>query len=95
MKISILTICLITLIGSTGCSLFKDNLILPFCVPERPELYSLSTEEKTDIWFANPDAVTKLAVNETRLKNHVETIEEIAEEHNKQFKVECVEDPDT
>jgi hypothetical protein len=43
------------------------------------------------MWSTNKEVWTKVAINDTRLKNHISTIEEVTEEHNKQFKAGCAE----
>ena len=87
-SLKILTICLIMMSGS-GCSLFKERIIQPLCLPDRPTLINLSNEEKYDLYLANATALEALSINDTTLKNHIETIEEVVREHNKQFKAQC------
>lgn len=87
----ILTICSMMTIGS-GCSLFKDRISEPLCLPSRPVVPNISNEEKFDLWSANPTALEGLALRELRLKTHIETIEQITKEHNRQFKASCAEE---
>lgn len=86
--LKILTISLIMMVGS-GCA--TKPLYQPFCISsdDRPVLEDVSNQEKFDLHLANPEALEKLAINDARLKNHIETIEAAASEHNKQFKAKC------
>lgn len=84
----ILTICSMIAIGS-GCA--ANDLVEPICLPDRPELPTVSNEEKIELWSVNSETVQKLAIREARLKNHIETIEELADAHNQQFKAACAE----
>jgi hypothetical protein len=86
-----LTILLIVTIGISGCSLFKDRVREPLCLPARPVLDDISREEQIEMWSVNRDVWTKVAINDTRLKTHISTIEEITEAHNGQFKATCAE----
>jgi len=81
----ILTICLIMTIGS-GCA---AHVAEPLCLPQRPTLINLTNDEKFQLWTANPVALEALAINDQRLKTHIETIEEITEAHNEQFEAKC------
>ena len=80
----VLTILLIVTAGS-GCSLFKDRVREPLCLPTRPVLMDISIEEQQAI---NEETLEKIGINDLRLKVHIKTIEE---EHNKQFKAECAD----
>ena len=73
------------IIGS-GCA---TTIAEPLCLPARPVLPSVSNEEKFELHLVNAETLEKLAIRELRLKNHIETIEGITVEHNKQFKAEC------
>lgn len=84
-NLKVLTILLIVTTGS-GCSIFKDRIREPLCLPSRPVLLDLSIEEQRAM---EPDTLEKVAINDQRLKSHIKTIERITEEHNKQFKAEC------
>lgn len=86
--IRFLTILLIVTIGSSGCSVFKDRVREPLCLPARPTLIDLSIEEALAI---EPGTREKVAINDTRLKSHIKTIEEITEVHNTQFKAKCAD----
>lgn len=83
----VLTILLIVTTGS-GCSLLKDRVREPLCLPTRPMLYDLSIEEQREI---PEDTLEKVAINDARLKSHIKTIEGITEAHNQQFKAKCAE----
>lgn len=83
----VLTILLIVTIGS-GCSLFKDRIREPLCLPSRPVLEDLTILEQR---MMNPDTLEKVAINDVRLKTHIKTIEEITAEHNTQFKAKCAD----
>lgn len=86
-----LTILVILMIGTSGCSLFKDRVREPLCLPSRPVLEEISREEQIEVWSVNKDTWMKVAINDERLKNHIKTIEGITEAHNKQFKAQCAD----
>lgn len=83
----LLTILLIVTTGS-GCSIFKDRVREPLCLPSRPVLVDITVEEQRAM---NPATLEKVAINDIRLKTHIKTIEEITEAHNEQFKAQCAE----
>ena len=84
----VLTTLLIAMTFS-GCSLFKDNLIEPLCLPSRPVLEDISIDEQRSI---ERTTLRKLATNDAKLKSHINTIERITGVHNEQFKVNCTGD---
>ena len=86
-----LTILLTVTIGISGCGLWKDSVREPLCLPTRPVLLDISEEEQDNMWSVNKDIWTKVAINDERLKSHIETIEEITEAHNEQFRAECAD----
>lgn len=81
------TLLIVTTIS--GCGLFKDRVREPLCLPARPVLEDISVQEQVDLFSVNRDAMLKVATNDARLKNHIQTIEEITEAHNEQFKAKC------
>ena len=84
--LKILMISLTTMVGS-GCA---NNIVSPMCLPDRPELINISNDDKFAMFEASPSGLEALALNDDKLKLHIETIEDIAVEHNKQFKAECI-----
>ena len=74
-------------IGSivSGCA---SHIAEPLCLPSRPVLEPISIEEQIEI---NPDTLIKVATNDAKLKSHIRSIEQITEEHNKQFKAKCAD----
>lgn len=86
MKRLILLATLMT-IGS-GCTLLKDPIREPLCLPNRPYLLPITVEEQIEI---NPQVLDKIATNDVRLKSHIKMIEDITIEHNKQFRAQCAE----
>ena len=89
--LKVLTICLILTISS-GCSLFKDRLIEPLCLPDRPELESISIEEQTSIKHISPDLLRRVGENDLKLKSYIRTVDAVVSVHNEQFKVKCFGD---
>lgn len=85
--LQVLTILLIVT-TSSGCSILKDRVLEPLCLPSRPLLYDLTIEEQAAM---DRDTLEKVAINDARLKSHIKTIEGITEEHNKQFKALCAD----
>lgn len=81
------TLLIVTTIS--GCSVFKDRVREPLCLPARPVLEDISGEEQAELFSVNRDAMVRIASNDIRLKNHIKTIEEITEAHNEQFKAKC------
>lgn len=89
--LKVLTILAILTIGTSGCSIFKDRIREPLCLPERPFLEEITREEQVEMWSVNRDTWIKVAINDERLKNHIRSIEEITTAHNEQFKAQCAE----
>lgn len=83
----ILMISLIMMIGS-GCSALVAE---PLCLPSRPTLINLDNDQKLALVRADREAVEALAINDARLKNHIESIEDITEAHNGQFRAKCAD----
>jgi hypothetical protein len=73
------------MVGS-GCA---TSIVEPLCLPSRPTLINVTNMEKYELYLVNPTTVESLALNDERLKNHIETIEAITEAHNEQFKASC------
>lgn len=72
---------------SSGCGLLRNNVMEPLCLPDRPSLENISIVEQSDI---NAQTLRKIADNDRKLKAHVRVTERLVEEHNKQFKAECL-----
>ena len=87
-----LTTLAILTIGISGCSIWKDRVREPLCLPDRPYLEAISVEEQREMWAVNKDTWTKVAINDERLKSHIKTIEGITAAHNEQFKARCAEE---
>ena len=77
---------LILTIGTSGCSLFKERLIDPLCLPERPSLESISIEEQRAM---DRETLRKVAENDVKLKSWIVKAERSADAHNQQFKAKC------
>jgi hypothetical protein len=75
----------------SGCSLFKDNLVEPLCLPSRPVLQDVSIEQQRTLKDADSEAFSIVATNDLLLKQHIVTIEAITDVHNNQFKAKCAE----
>lgn len=86
MKRLILLAILMT-IGS-GCTLLKDPIREPLCLPSRPYLDPITYAEQLEI---RQELRDKIATNDVKLKSHIRMIEEITIEHNKQFRAQCAE----
>jgi hypothetical protein len=76
-----------SIVGISGCA---ATLPSPFCPPDRPEIITISNDDKFAMYEAAPSALEALAINQERLQVHIETIEEAAEAHNEQFTAECL-----
>jgi hypothetical protein len=87
--LKVLTTLLILMITSTGCAINRE--VQPLCLPDRPELQSITVVEQLDI---QPSVLLKIADNDLKLKSWVTTVERITEVHNGQFKAKCLGDTD-
>lgn len=87
-----LTTLAILTIGTSGCSIWKDRVREPLCLPERPYLEAITFEEQHQMWDVNKDTWTKVAINDERLKSYIKTIEGITAAHNEQFKARCADE---
>ena len=74
---------------TSGCTLFKGDLIEPLCLPERPILESISVEQQRELKNANEEAFSSVVLNDVSLKAHIVVIETIVGVHNQQFKAKC------
>lgn len=91
MKIlKVLTI-LTTLTITSGCSLWKNNLVEPLCLPERPVLETVSIEDQRSMKNASQKGFSQLGRNDLALKDWVVVVEKITAAHNEQFKAQCYE----
>ena len=91
-NLQVLTI-LTILTTTSGCSLFKNNLVEPLCLPDRPILEVISIEEQRAIKDqVGKDTLRKVGTNDQALKAWVSTVERLAEVHNEQFKSKCFND---
>ena len=79
---------LLTTVLSSACS--SQRMQVPFCVPDRPQLESLSVEEQRALHSASPEGLLLLARNDIQLKAHLSSIEQQADRYNKELKLgEC------
>ena len=68
-----------------GCSTTPPQI--PLCLPDRPELVSVSIEDQRALHSASPEGLSRLALNDTRLKAHLSTIEEIVDAYNRELRL--------
>lgn len=81
---------LATLTIISGCSLFQSkDFTEPLCLPDRPVLEEITLDEQRLI---ERETLRKLGENDAKLKAYIRTAEELAAEHNTQFKVKCFRD---
>ena len=76
----------------SGCSLLKNNLVEPLCLPSRPVLSDISIEQQRRLKEADNEGFANISVNDLLLKHHISTIEGIVDVHNNQFKAQCAEE---
>ncbi len=81
---------LLILTTFSGCSLFKEKLVEPLCLPSNPILESITVEEQLGIFDgAGEETLRKIAENDSKLKSWITTTKRITEAHNEQFESKC------
>ena len=80
MKILILSI---LTIGISGCA---STPYVANCVPDRPQLMPVTV---ASINSSDPELIEIVSSNQLTLKNHIKLLEDLINEHNKLYGVEC------
>jgi hypothetical protein len=89
--LKVLTI-LTTLTISSGCSLFKEDLIEPLCLERRPLLQPVSVPDQRLMKVASEEGFATMALNDRALKDWIVVTERTVEVHNEQFKAKCFQE---
>lgn len=69
-----------SLLMLAGCA--SNPPQVPLCLPDRPELETLTVNQQRMLHRASPESLALLSRNDTRLKAHLSTVESLVDAYN-------------